>query len=373
MKTKRETGWKVPKAIVVLMFACLLLWKGNVIVKAENYIPLQVNKEVVAYDVYNNTYMYEFTVPGNGYIQIVGKDSGRESKVNLYDESGQSIYSSYSDSGDTFVSRRIGFRAGTKLYLKISNHWGSGNVTFKVTYQPSSNWEQEFNDNTASATKIVAGKKMYGNGYCDYDVDYYRFTIKKNSKVTIEMGPDYIDGNNHYWSAKLVDARGREYKFYDCSRPTIEKNSFYLKKGTYYIRVYNWDGEDFPYYVKYSAKSFSVNKPSIQKVKLGVGQYWFTYRPYLRAMKVTNKGEYTGYDIRVSTSAKGNGNVQQQSYEGKKGTTFKGTSYFEKSVKTYYVKARTYVTTPFGDKLYSKYCKPRKVSLTNSQYKKVKK
>lgn len=105
--------------------------------------------------------------------------------------------------------------------------------------------------------------------------------------------------------------------------------------------------------------------------------YWWsskvTYDNYvlLNKIKIKMKSDCQGYSVKVAKKSNMKGGLLSQNVEVSKKTSMTLDKHFP-VYKNYYMRIRGYVTTPFGDKIYGKYSKVKKISLSASDYKKCK-
>lgn len=115
----------------------------------------------------------------------------------------------------------------------------------------TSQWESENNNYAGSADYItINGKSSVSGTISDYyDVDFFRFTLDKGSKIILRT--KYYA--NSTLKVKFYKPDNMNYSFYDIYARynsnmgyAYEKKTMYLSEGTYYIRI---EGEDRASYV----------------------------------------------------------------------------------------------------------------------------
>ncbi|MDD7209762.1 MAG: hypothetical protein PUH29_06890 [Lachnospiraceae bacterium] len=152
------------------------------------------------------------------------------------------------------------------------------------------------------------------------DCDYYKIKIPTSGKYRLIFDHSYVDSSNTYWNAQLYnsyqEAFSWHYIFKGNKTKTIEEPE-YLKKGTYYIKVYNYyynDGqyafvlEHYPHVHTYTT---SVNKATISKngtitKKCTCGKKLQTVIYYPKTVSLSSSTyKYDGKDHRPSVKVVG--------------------------------------------------------------------
>lgn len=102
------------------------------------------------------------------------------------------------------------------------------------------------------ATPIVTGTAYSGVNSLTNPVDFYKFTISRSGKLTLDA-KKYTDKKNCEW--ELFDAGGKSLRYnkpgYDSNRGySYCTDEYYALAGTYYVKVYgNWG--DYQFSVNY--------------------------------------------------------------------------------------------------------------------------
>ena len=158
--------------------------------------------------------------------------------------------SSRGNSTASAESPQFGAAPGT-YYIKVSGYSMVGiNYSVKLKYEPSTEWETEKNDDTASADEIIPGNAINGNIYTNNDEDYYKFSIDQPGKVSLEFSNDNVDSNN-IWTIRLIgttdDLWRRDVK--GSNLTTVKSPDYGLAAGTYYVKVSGYSLTDIRYAV----------------------------------------------------------------------------------------------------------------------------
>lgn len=352
--------------IMFLLCVCILGFGKMYTVQADTTKNMQLNKEYVV-NMDRTEQIYKLTIPANGVLDISGSGTEYIGLV-LQDGSGNVKMSkdSYEHNG-TLSLPSYGVKKGSVVYLKVSSGSTNSTETFKAAFKKTNHWEQQEN-NTKKQAQTISPKVTYqGNIHAVDDKDYFKFTLKKTSKVIVTIGQSVDDGNTHNWKATLYNSRGKSKRIYSVEYETakMKKSSFYLKKGTYYIQIASISGntlEELPYKLSYQVKAAKVKTPTIQSVKLKKG--YNIYKPVINvaSMKVKGAGSFSGYDIRIAKKA----NMDKILYKGKvnwnKSKAFSVETNMGKQ-KKYYIRVRAYMKTPFKEYIYSGFSKTKKAKL----------
>lgn len=350
--------------------------------RAEWIVPLNIEQ---TYELPQGHYVtFCITVPEDGVISISGYNaSGDGIELSLIDESNNVIRNDHKGGTKTAYLNSYGVRKGSRYYLKVESwpySWKDYTMKYTVNFTPTSYWEKEYNDSSSIATNISAGAKYRGNLTNQYDVDYYKFKLASDAKVSITFGPEMVDGNNHPWIINLLNSKGESTQIYYDS--TTKTYTNYLKKGTYYIKVSGvYSSTSDNYILSYKKKNLTVSVPNISSAT-AKGQhikqrYWWsskiTYDNYvlLNKIKIKMKSDCEGYTVKVAKRSNMKGGLLSQNIDVVKKTSLTLDKHFP-VYKNYYLRMRGYVTTPFGEKIYGKYSKAKKISLSASDYKKCK-
>ncbi|WP_102693028.1 T9SS type A sorting domain-containing protein [Rummeliibacillus pycnus] len=143
------------------------------------------------------------------------------------------------------TKKEIGIPKGTYT-LQIKGNWGNFDTTaslFQVKYSARSDFEKEDNTLLQDANAISLNKAYYGNISSSNDQDSYKFTVRANSNITLNL-------SNHkdvQWDAVIYDASEREYlrlRSKDANSGKVTKNVG-LSRGTYYVVVRQMDSPKY--------------------------------------------------------------------------------------------------------------------------------
>lgn len=326
----------------------------------------------------SDPFLYEFTVPEAGNINVQVKNAdpvGTERvKVQLYDSNNNALTDAwYGVNVELPVYPTGGNRT---FYIRLSNYYSDAAFYFlTVNFQPTTDWETEDNNTTAKADPITSGKKWYGaindmNDPCDY----FRFRLSSNKKVTITFGPGEVSGENNRWNVNLINSSNKSQRIYE-SGSTTQTYTCYLKKGTYYLQVENYYSDNnVVYALSYKESALKLEQPAITSMKLtGHESFWGSYVE-LSSIRIKNSGDATGYTVRVAKKKSMKGKLATENIDFKDTNTKKQVVFPADLpvLKTYYVQVRSYVTDPFGTRIYGKYGAVKSKSLSSSVYKKLK-
>ncbi len=135
----------------------------------------------------------------------------------------------------------IGLPKGT-YYIKIvsANKYSSAKYSFKFEFSKDSDWETEYNHTVNSADTRSTGRTYYGNLHYLTDVDYYKFNLAKDSKISISFTHDYANKSTNCWIVTLYNPDReaiRTWYFKGTDKRTITSGDIGVSAGTYYLRV----------------------------------------------------------------------------------------------------------------------------------------
>lgn len=272
----------------------------------------------------NDQDWYQFIVPQGGLTQI---ELGR-TEDNAYNCSWQ-LYLEDANrhqlaglGASSSINYKIGLEPG-KYYIKVLEWSGYGKeITYnlRVNHTPSDSWEQEryYGDKSLSNANIVYANKLYtGMMYCGYDVDWYRFKLTGNNKLSLRFTIDDSVANPGTWKIELQEYNSRKifetYYVHANETLTVDKCS-----GDFIVKVIEWSGAvDDIYHLQLSAtpltsysnttvkpstgstKTSTVKKPSATKItSIKAGKRKATVR-WKKASKAT------GYYVYRATSPRG--------------------------------------------------------------------
>lgn len=378
--------WSLQKiaGIFLLLFVFAVIGKPEP-AEAAAAEKIQLNRDyVVQFEDSYDSLLYEFTVPEAGNISVQMKDTNPagsyEMQLQLFDDNNLMLASKreYSANLELPVYSTDGNRS---FYLKLIGDYGAYGTSyvFTVNFDPNTDWESEDNNTTASADVISAGKDWYGaindsNDPCDY----FKFRLGASKKVTIKFGPKEVSGNSNSWDVELIDSSNQSQKISDDSG-TIQTYTCYLKKGTYYLKITErYNSKNVPYAISYRESSLDLSAPRISSMKLVAYTDWipFVDTPCvgISNVKIKYSGDATGYMLKVAKKKSMKGKLTEGRIDFDDKNTKKRVEVpaYLPVVKTYYVQARSYVTDPFGVRMYGNYGAVKSVSLSDSLYRKLK-
>lgn len=345
------------------MMVCIMCMGKTMQVQAATEKTLLLNQTYTETFTDSDAKIYAFKVTEAGYFTVsvknVDQDDTNWAQASVYDSDNKEIITERYGNSITLPVYATG--ANQTYYLKLIKYLGARNqiYEFKVDFQKADNWETEKNDSANQADAIAAKKEYYGTISYHDEYDFYKFTVKQDSKVKIKFGAAEVDGESYRWNVSLLNEQNQSYDFY--SGNTTETYTCYLKKGTYYIGVNNLiSATDYKYKLSYTASKMSIKTPKITSVSGKVFDSWFgeDYTT-LSSIKIKNGGDVAGYTVRVAKKSNMRGTLMKEDFDfGIYASKSKVTpSNRLKLAKKYYIQARGYVNDPFGERIYGKYSK----------------
>ena len=287
---------------------------------------------------YNDQDWYSFTVtaPGVTWVEIkpaIENTSDASWYVYLQDANRRTLRNFNAHS---YADYKLGLAPG-KYYLKIGRNYGNGAYNVMVHYMQSGLWEQEqyYGDKTIANANIAYVNNVYsGNLYCNDDVDWYRFKLSGNNKVSVRFTIDDTVANPGKWYVQLIEYNSRKTieTYYTNANTTLTVDSC---EGDLIVKIsrgYDTTGQIY----HLQATNISLDKPEVTVAKKPSATKITSVKAGKKKATINWKkaSNATGYYVYRATSAKG-------SY--KKIATVNGkTSYTDKkslkSKKKYYYK-----------------------------------
>lgn len=229
---------KVTEALIVL---CIVFCIGTSTRAEAATNNISVNQVYTQTWEDGETKLFQFKITQAGYfnvtIQNIDPIGKQEVTASVYDSNNAQIIDEYY--GTSFSLPVYASNANKTFYLKIRDRYCADESAFqiKVVFHAAKNWESEQNDTTKQADAIAAKKTYYGT-ISDYDgYDYYKLTLKQDSKVKIKFGAAEVDGKDYAWNVDILNKKNVSNTIY---RGNVTNTyTCYLKKGTYYLRVKN--------------------------------------------------------------------------------------------------------------------------------------
>lgn len=277
---------------------------------AADELPLNTWMEGTMKD-YNDEDWYSFTIttPGMTWIEIKPTIENTHNAywyVYLQDANRRTLRDF---SAHSYADYKLGLAPG-KYYLKIDQQSGlgvNGAYDLMVHYSQSNLWEQEqyYGDKTIANANIAYVNNVYsGNLYCYADVDWYRFKLSGNNKVSVRFTIDDTVANPGTWYVQLIEYNSRKTieTYYANANATLTVDSC---EGDLVVKIYNCSSTAGKIYhlqatnISLDKPAVTVKKPSATKitsVKAGKKKATINWK------KASNA---TGYYVYRATSAKG--------------------------------------------------------------------
>ncbi|MDF1667430.1 MAG: PPC domain-containing protein, partial [Planctomycetota bacterium] len=164
------------------------------------------------------------------------------------DSAGTKILSSES-TADIESVEKSGLAAGT-YYLRVFGYNGAkAPYALNFTVEPEStggntnNGDDSFEDNDTQATAANISAGDHANLVCK-DQDFYKITIPANGTLSVKIRFQHSTGDLDMF---LTDASGTVISRSESTsdEETVTKTG--LAAGTYYVRVFGYDGAEAPY------------------------------------------------------------------------------------------------------------------------------
>lgn len=309
---------------------------------------------------------YKFTISRSGTLTVQmgvyegsGYSWGYHGGATLYDANGSEIKnigvrdSTAGTDSDVFT---VDILAGS-YYIVIDRAHGNLNYYLTTSYINSKETVKDSLTNThnSQANPIsLPLKKTYKGHIADNSAeDVYKVKSKKSQYITFK-----VTNRTNGCVFNIVNTNNTVNQ-----RVTITQNAQSVKvfcpKGTYYVTISRYsDYSNNPHTGVYSIKATASNIP-VTKIKKVTNK-----RGKIMAVKFSLKSTETvdGYQIQYATNKK--------CTKGKTSFFVTNTDYLKstyelvaKKKKTYYVRIRTYVEDNRGDRYYSAWSTPKKITI----------
>ncbi len=183
---------------------------------------------------------YRIDIPEAGYVSLEFNRTNdvtslsREVKLIAPDDTELIKSTDYN-----FTSKEYGVGAGT-YYVRVGVYYGANmSYSFKLNFTPSSEWESEKNDTSATANPVALGQTMNGNLYANGDADYYKVTVTEPGYLTMDFSHDYMESTWNWTAELLTEKNVRLYSADVAGNSTTTATSprCGVAPGTYYVKV----------------------------------------------------------------------------------------------------------------------------------------
>ena len=143
----------------------------------------------------------------------------------------------------------FGLPSGT-YYISVTDHDKHSSTTYSMTlnFSETDCYEKENNSEKSKATFIEVNKDYFGAINYSKDTDWYKFIVSKDGVVSIEFNHDDLKDSETYWAIQILESDGKTIIFNTTYLISGDENRILpemgLAKGTYYIKIYDYDNED---------------------------------------------------------------------------------------------------------------------------------
>ena len=125
--------------------------------------------------------------------------------------------------------------------------------------------EFESNNTIEESNTIEINRQYQGQLASDEDVDYYKFKIENDGKISITFQHSKIDSGDRLWEIYLIDSKtdNEIIQFNSVGGTTNgESNAARITAGEYYVRInsYYYSDKDYMFKVNFSEESDSYEK-----------------------------------------------------------------------------------------------------------------
>ena len=201
---------------------------------------------------------FKFTVDKAGYFRVSVTHDIISTAENVW---GMQLYQAdgvtYIDNSNTWwgiagnsnrTTGEIGIGPGTycvKIYK--ASTYNSADYNLTVNFTEADNWEKELNNSLGTADTILPNKVYSGTISTKDDVDFYKVTLEKDGKVTLDFNHDVISSTAECWRIRIYEEDGVTFYANINTYWSVKGNAdmstcdLGMAAGTYYIKVERGD------------------------------------------------------------------------------------------------------------------------------------
>jgi hypothetical protein len=216
-----------------------------------------INDDDNAYGVISSStdldfYKVQFSSSGKANFYLGDIPSGCDYDLQLLDSNGTTVLSSSTNGGNTAeLISQYQVSANKWYYLKVYSYSGSNTSSYyllRAKNYPTtlSGDKYEPNNATTAATSISSNAIITdANIHATSDNDYFMFTVSATSSVTIQLSniPSGCD-----YDLELYDSSNTRKANSTAGSNNPESIAISLTSGTYYIKIYSYQGSSTSFY-----------------------------------------------------------------------------------------------------------------------------
>ena len=231
---------------------------------------------------YDDPDWFKFSISKPGVIQLAFTNSQHSSgswDVTITNSDIDEIDSyEFVASTASHAGSKIGVPAGT-YYVKV-DPTGYGDYGYqyslKMNYTASSVWETEYNDRFENADTLTVGKTTYASSMDYNDVDWYKFTLTKSTKVQLSFSNDQHSSGS--WDVTLADSDTNKIDSYEfeATKKTHSSPAMTLPAGTYYVKVEPTGYGDYGYNYNLRVAQPSQTRTMYRLYNRYTGEHFYT-------------------------------------------------------------------------------------------------
>ncbi|WP_075982986.1 hypothetical protein [Bacillus massilinigeriensis] len=267
---------KIPLIGIILIFVLSLVLpqgKASADLNVTDLVFKQTYKGI--YD-YSNKPTYKITMPSDGQLNLeFTRSETADWYLELVDiKTGYVIDDFHTERLPGKDIRKIGLKKGSYYLQFTSGSNSKEQYQFVATYK-TGYYEKEVNNTTKTATSISLNKTYKGSRQHYSDKDYYKFTLKKNGNIALNI----TKMPSKYWYVTIINSKGQVYldRYTDSNIYVTGTQKFYLglPKGTYYV-VVNSGSTDNEYSLRvsyvaseYYEKEFNNSRTKANSIRTG--------------------------------------------------------------------------------------------------------
>lgn len=214
---------------------------------------------------------FAFNIPYSGKVSVnVSAESINSGKtryiVEIYDKETRQMLTATEMAGNDSSIQTTNLYLGKGSYIaKVSsgNYYSGDAYRLLVNYSKMDNIEREPNDSQETTTMISINKEIQGSFGTSGDIDYYKFTLYRDSIVKPSF--EFMPGNTNS-KTFVVSIHDKNQKLYSVNIGGKENQKnlspIVLSKGTYIVKLENprFNGDEY----KLNIKSTAIDNAEVE-------------------------------------------------------------------------------------------------------------
>lgn len=189
---------------------------------------------------------YKLVLPSSGRVSISVKSTGLKGLNMSVESEKKELYSRYMSEDGGAISRQydVELSKGT-AYVHLSQSYYTGGFSFSASFTSAGVNHTETNNSIDTAYGIASGKLVKGHFSETNRVDFYKITLSQPGELSLKVVQEVEDFGIGIYNADYRKVAGKTLYWDNTIEIGNNTTSFYLAKGTYYLRIVNsYEGSD---------------------------------------------------------------------------------------------------------------------------------